>query len=132
MSIYRSIIAAVAAMTMAGAVLADDTAAPATTDTTAQPAATQPADQSAAPSTPATTDQSAAAPADQAKVNVNTATAKDLMQVKGLNAAKAKAIVSYRKKHGDFKTLDDLKMVKGFKKMKDDDMKAIQDQLTTG
>lgn len=130
MSFYRSVIVAVAAMGLTGAVLADDAAT--TTDTSA-PAASQPADQSAAPAAaPASTDQTAAAPAEAAKVNVNTATAKDLMAVKGLNAAKAKAIVSYRKKHGDFKSLDDLKMVKGFKKMKDEDMKAIQDQLTVG
>ena len=123
MSFYRSVVAAVAAMTLAGAVFADDAATTTTTDTTTQ-TATQPADQS--------TDQAASTTADQTKVNVNTATAKELMKVKGLNAAKAKAIVSYRKKHGDFKSLDDLKMVKGFKKMKDEDMKEVQDQLTTG
>lgn len=65
-----------------------------------------------------------------AKVNVNTATIKDLMRLKGLNRAKAKNILTYRQKHGDFKSLDDLKLVKGFKKMKSDQLKIVQDQLT--
>ncbi len=63
------------------------------------------------------------------KVNVNTATIKDLMRLKGLNRAKAKNILTYRQKHGSFKSLDDLKLVKGFKKMKSDQLKIIQDQL---
>lgn len=111
MSFYRTFIAAVAAMGLATAVMAAD-ATTATTDTNTM--ATQEATQA--------TD----------KVNLNTATAKDLMKVEGLNAAKAKAIVSYRKKHGDFKTMDDLKMVKGFKKMKEDQLKTLQDKLTIG
>jgi competence protein ComEA len=54
------------------------------------------------------------------------------MKVKGINASKARAIVAYRKKHGNFKTLDDLAKVKGFTKMKSNDLQAIQDQLTVG
>lgn len=68
----------------------------------------------------------------QEKVNINTASMKELMKVKGINRMKARNIISYRKKHGDFKTLDDLKKVKGFKKMKDQDLKAIEDQITIG
>lgn len=52
------------------------------------------------------------------------------MKVKGINASKARAIVAYRKKHGDFKSTDDLAKVKGFTKMKPDQLKAIQDQLS--
>jgi competence protein ComEA len=52
------------------------------------------------------------------------------MAVKGLSASKARAIISYRKQHGDFKSLDDLKQVKGFSKLSDDQLKSIQDQLT--
>ena len=70
-----------------------------------------------------------ASAAMETKVNLNKATVADLMKVKGLNAAKAKAIVSYRNKHGDFKSMDDLKQVKGFKKMKDAEWKIITDQL---
>jgi competence protein ComEA len=64
------------------------------------------------------------------KVNLNTATAKDLMKVKGLNASRARAIVVYRKKHGDFKSTDDLTKVKGFKKMKPDAFMQIANQVT--
>lgn len=129
MSFYRSMIATVAAMGLATAVFAADE-----TSTTAQ----KPAD-AAAPQAMQTADanstantQAAQPAAEQTKVDLNKATAKDLMKVKGLTASKAKAIVAYRKKHGDFKSLDDLKEVKGFKKMKDDTMKQIQDQLTIG
>lgn len=63
------------------------------------------------------------------KVNLNKADAKALMQVKGINPYKAHAIVSYRKQNGDFKTLDDLNKVKGFKRMKPEARKSIGDQL---
>lgn len=117
MSFYRTLLATVAAVAIAAPVFADDTtnAMPNSSDSTA---AVQ------------TTDNSNAATTEQTKVNVNKATTKDLTKVKGLNASKAKAIVAYRKKNGDFKSLDDLSNVKGFKKMKPDAMKNIEDQLT--
>ncbi len=49
-----------------------------------------------------------------AAVNINTATAGELDGVKGIGPSKAQAIVDYRSKHGPFKSLDDLKNVKGF------------------
>lgn len=49
-----------------------------------------------------------------AAVNINTATPADLDGVKGIGPSKAQAIVDYRSKHGPFKSLDDLKNVKGF------------------
>ena len=131
MSFYRTLLAAVAAIAIASPVFADDTAqpasdnsAPAATSTdTGSPAAT---DNSAAPSDQsASSDQSAAA----STVDLNKATAKDLMKVKGINASKARAIVAYRKKHGDFKSTDDLAKLKGFTKMKPDALKAVTDQL---
>lgn len=70
------------------------------------------------------------ADAADAKVNLNKATAKELMKVKGLNAPKARAIVAYRKKHGDFKSMDELMKVKGFKKMNEEKMQEINGQLT--
>lgn len=116
MSFYRKLITAVAAMGLAASVFAaDETTAPATTSTD---------------NTQAT--QTTSATAEQGKVNVNTATAKELSKVTGLNKSKANAIVSYRKKHGDFKSLDELKEVKGFKKMDEESMKKLQDQLTIG
>jgi competence protein ComEA len=49
-----------------------------------------------------------------AAVNINTATVEELDAVKGIGPGKAKAIVEYRSKNGSFKSVDDLKGVKGF------------------
>ncbi|MHB1094510.1 ComEA family DNA-binding protein [Thiobacillus sp.] len=49
-----------------------------------------------------------------AAVNINMATQSELEAVKGLGPAKAKAIITYREAHGNFKSLDDLDNVKGF------------------
>ena len=125
MSFYRSILAAVAAVAIATPVFADDT--------TAASAGNAPANttvaQADATATQTTGDQ-AGATATDTKININKASAKELAKVKGLSMSKAKQIVAYRSKHGDFKTTDDLSNVKGFKKVKPDTMKQIQDQLT--
>ncbi len=126
MSFYRTFIAAVAALGLASVAVA---AEPTTTkDATKQPKATvtQPAAKTTADAQPAAD----AAQAD--KVNLNKATAKELAKVQGLNASKARAIVSYRKKHGDFKSVEELKDVKGFKKMDEKTMQDIQAHLTIG
>lgn len=49
-----------------------------------------------------------------AAVNINTATSAELDAVKGIGPAKAQAIVDYRTKNGPFKSVDDLKNIKGF------------------
>lgn len=49
-----------------------------------------------------------------AAVNINTATQEELDAVKGIGPGKAKAIIDYRSKNGPFKSVDDLKEVKGF------------------
>jgi competence protein ComEA len=46
-------------------------------------------------------------------VNVNTATADQLMLLPGVGESKAKAILDYRKQNGGFKKVDDLLEVKG-------------------
>lgn len=63
------------------------------------------------------------------KVGLNKSDAKTLMQVKGMSAYKAHAIVAYRKQNGDFKTMDDLAKVKGFKRLKPENLKPLTDQL---
>lgn len=49
-----------------------------------------------------------------AAVNINTASEQELRAIKGVGAEKARAIVEYRDAYGPFKTVDDLKNVKGF------------------
>jgi len=49
----------------------------------------------------------------QAVVNINTATAEQLESLNGIGPAKAEAIVEYRKKNGNFKSVDDLNNVPG-------------------
>jgi len=48
-----------------------------------------------------------------AGININTADVKALEALPGIGAAKAQAIVDYRTAHGNFKSIDDLKNVKG-------------------
>ena len=48
------------------------------------------------------------------QVNINTADAETISaELKGIGLSKAKAIVAYRTKHGPFRTVDDLSLVKG-------------------
>ena len=48
-----------------------------------------------------------------AAININTATKDELVSLPGIGPAKAQAILDYRKAHGSFKTVEDLKDVKG-------------------
>lgn len=111
MSFYRNLLIIAAAAVIASPVFANNNNTTNTTGTTQQ-----------------TTGQGTTAATE--KVNVNTATGKELLKIKGINAAKARAIVGYRKKHGNFKSLDELAKVKSLGKLKTDDLKKIQDQLT--
>ena len=56
---------------------------------------------------------SAASAAPTAPVNVNTASADDLIRLPGIGPARAKAIIELRGKLGGFKKLEDLMRVKG-------------------
>ena len=69
-----------------------------------------------------------------AAININTATKDELVSLPGIGPAKAQAIVDYRKAHGPFKTVDELKDVKGigakrFEKLKPD--LAVSGSTTT-
>jgi len=60
-----------------------------------------------------------------AAVDLNTATVDELQSVKGIGAKKAQSIIEYRQANGPFKSVGDLKNVKGFgeksvKKLKKD------------
>ena len=47
------------------------------------------------------------------KVNINTASAEELITIKGLGESKANAIISYRNTNGNFKSIEDIKNVSG-------------------
>ena len=65
----------------------------------------------------------------QAAVDLNSATAADLQDVTGIGPKKAEAIVEYRKKNGQFKSVDDLDKVPGFGKSTVD---KVRNDLTVG
>ena len=61
---------------------------------------------------------------DSNKININTASKEELMTIPGVGAAKASAIIAYRKEHGNFSSIEEVKNVEGIKdgvysKMKD-------------
>ena len=62
-----------------------------------------------------------------AAVNLNTASREELEAVKGIGPKKADAIIEYRTKNGLFKTVDDLKNVKGFG---DKSVSSMRSELT--
>jgi len=48
-----------------------------------------------------------------AAVNINTASKEELTSLKGVGDKRAQEIIDYRKKNGDFKSVDDLEKVPG-------------------
>lgn len=49
------------------------------------------------------------------KVNINKASAEELMTLAGIGEAKAESIITYRQEHGSFKTIEDIKNINGIK-----------------
>ena len=56
------------------------------------------------------------ATATEGKININSATAKELQQLKGIGKSIAERIVIYREKEGAFEKPEDIKKVKGIGK----------------
>ena len=63
------------------------------------------------------------------QVDVNTATAEELQQVKGIGPKKAEEIVKHRTDNGPFKSVDELANVKGIGEAT---VEKIKDQVTVG
>ncbi len=53
------------------------------------------------------------APASTELININEANLEQLQTLKGIGATYARRIIDYREAHGDFKSIDELKKVKG-------------------
>lgn len=63
-----------------------------------------------------------------AAVNINSATKEELMTLKNIGEKRAVAIIDYRKKNGDFKSIDELEKVEG---IGPGTMKQIRAQVST-
>jgi len=62
-------------------------------------------------------------PAIEGKLNINTATAEQIDMLPGMSKKRAAAVVEYRTKNGNFKTLEDLMKVQGIKQKRIDKIK---------
>jgi competence protein ComEA len=89
----------------------------------------KPADQATTSAAATTTSAMPAKTDTMEKVNINTADADALAKVKGIGKKKAQEIVDYRTKNGEFKSIDDLKNVKG-KGMSEKWFDKIKDKVT--
>ncbi|MGE5169555.1 MAG: ComEA family DNA-binding protein [Rudaea sp.] len=64
-----------------------------------------------------------------AALNLNTATKEELVALSGIGPAKAQAILDYRNQHGAFKSVDELKDVKGIGARR---LEKLKSELTVG
>ena len=70
-----------------------------------------------------------AVPFANAAVDLNTATKDELVALSGIGPAKAQAILDYRTQHGGFKSIDELKDVKGIGARR---FQKLKPELTVG
>lgn len=65
--------------------------------------------------------------ANTGKVNINIASAEELMTLAGIGESKAESIISYRQEHGSFKSIEEIKNING---IKDSVFNKISDMIT--
>ena len=63
------------------------------------------------------------------KININLATQSELMDLPGIGSVIASRIVDYRRQHGDFSKIEDLRNVSGIGEKR---FEAIRDKITVG
>lgn len=61
------------------------------------------------------------------KININTASVKELTQLSGIGDSRASAIIAYRSKHGSFQSIEQIKQVDG---IKDGLFEKIKEEIT--
>jgi competence protein ComEA len=70
-----------------------------------------------------------ASPASDSRVNINTASAAELIELPGIGEALSGRIIEYREQHGPFQSIDELAEVSG---ISDRMVDELRDLITTG
>ena len=66
---------------------------------------------------------------NKTKLDINSCSIEDLQSIEEISKTKAKNIISYRKVHGKFKSLSEIKLVKGFKRLSEKNLKNLENYL---
>ena len=91
-----------------------------------------PADAQISPAEPPKTEeqpQVGAPNAGDGRININLATQTELTDLPGIGAVLASRIIDYRRQHGDFQRIEDLRNVSGIGEKR---FESIQDKITVG
>ena len=71
--------------------------------------------------------ESGSSSAEVRRVNINTASVEELMEIPGIGESKAKKIIEYREKNGKFESIEDIMNVSG---IKENSFRKMQDYIT--